>query len=323
MRRLFIALGVLAAGLAGTTAQTAYAANVKVTPLGSHDGEFCARDRALVFEDPNGTRILYDAGFTVRGADDPRLGKIDVVLLSHVHADHLGSLHPSAANLGECGSPKFDVKDAPNSNTTKIAAAKKAKFILGGEQRSYFPHMLEVAGGSKSQVAIARFGGEATVNGVKFTTVPATHTNGLDPDFIEGPLAEMLEKNGLTAYVGPPAGYVVRFTNGLVAYLSGDTGITTEQDVTVRRYYKANLAVMNIGGVFATGPAEAAYVINSLVKPKSVIPSHANEAATKGGKLLPDSKTAKFKKAVKIPVYVPLSGKTMEFNGAGKCVSGC
>ena len=47
--------------------------DVKITPLGSHDGEFCALDRAMVFEDPNGTRILYDAGRTVAGPDDPRL----------------------------------------------------------------------------------------------------------------------------------------------------------------------------------------------------------------------------------------------------------
>ncbi len=33
---------------------------VKVTPLGSHAGELCARDRALLFEDPGGARILYD-----------------------------------------------------------------------------------------------------------------------------------------------------------------------------------------------------------------------------------------------------------------------
>jgi hypothetical protein len=28
-------------------------------------------------------------------------------------------------------------------------------------------------------------------------------------------------------------------------------------------------------------------------------------------------------KAVKVPVHVPLSGKTMAFDGGGKCVSGC
>ena len=38
------------------------AQNVKITPVGSHPGELCANDRATIFEDPTGVRILYDAG---------------------------------------------------------------------------------------------------------------------------------------------------------------------------------------------------------------------------------------------------------------------
>lgn len=64
------------------TALPAAAQNVKITPLGSHDGELCPFDRALIFEDPDGTRIIYDVGRTVRGGSDPRLGKIDAVLLT-------------------------------------------------------------------------------------------------------------------------------------------------------------------------------------------------------------------------------------------------
>lgn len=41
------------------------AQNVKITPLGSHTGELCERDRATIFEDPTGVRILYDAGASV------------------------------------------------------------------------------------------------------------------------------------------------------------------------------------------------------------------------------------------------------------------
>lgn len=44
------------------------ATNVKITPLGSHDGGFCRFDRANVFEYPDGTRILYDADRTVASA---------------------------------------------------------------------------------------------------------------------------------------------------------------------------------------------------------------------------------------------------------------
>ena len=68
----------------------AMAADVTITPLGSQQGEFCQLDRALILEDPDGTRVLYDPGRTVAGADDPRLGKIDAVLVSHMHGDHVG-----------------------------------------------------------------------------------------------------------------------------------------------------------------------------------------------------------------------------------------
>ena len=108
-----------------------------------------------------------------------------------------------------------------------------------------------------------------------------------------------------------------------MAYLSGDTGITAEQELVVNRFYRASLAVINIGGTFTTGPREAAHVINEMVRPVSVIASHANEAATAKGRLLPDTRTARFKAAVKVPVHVPLSGRPMRFDGGGRCVSGC
>jgi L-ascorbate metabolism protein UlaG (beta-lactamase superfamily) len=314
-----LVIGLFVAQLAGPAA----ADTVKITPLGSHDGEFCPLDRALILEDPDGTRLLYDAGRTVRGAEDPRLGNIDAVLLSHVHGDHLGDAIQPEANAGTCAKPDVSVNVAPVSNTVNIVVGKKARFIVGGEMPAFFGPVIEAAGGQRSQISLVRFGGTTTVGGVTIASVPAVHSNGLSPIFIGSDYAKLLSQVGLTAYVGPPGGFVVQFSNGLVAYLSGDTGITAEQDVVVNRHYRANLAVINIGGTFTTGPTEAAYVINDLVKPNTVIASHANEEATRNGELVAGTKTETFSKAVNVQVHLPLSGRTMAFNGKGSCVDGC
>lgn len=313
----------VAAGIVALAALPAWAQFVKVTPLGGIDGEFCRQDRALIFEDPNGTRILYDAGRTVAGPDDPRLGKIDVVLVSHMHGDHAGNRHTKAVNAGSCDKPDTSVSAMPDSLSVKIALAKKAKIVTGSEMQRFFAVKLEAGGGDPKSSILARFGGSQKVGGVTIATVPAVHSNGLDPDYIGGELGKAMKAAGIAGYVGQATGYVLTFSNGLVVYLSGDTGITAEQDTVVRGHYGAKLAVMNIGDTFTTGPKEAAYVINELVKPVSVIASHANEVATKDGKILPGTRTETFKKAVKVPVYIPLSGKPMEFDAGGKCVAGC
>lgn len=303
--------------------EAALAGNVKLTPLGSHDGEFCRFDRALLLEDPDGTRLLYDAGRTVAGADDPRLGSIDVILVSHLHGDHVGDRHISQVNAGSCNEPAVSEVATPNTNSVNIALAKQATIITGSEMPRFFAAKLKALGGNPDKAQLVRFGGSRKVGGVMITTVPAAHSNGVAGAMIGGELGDMLDAAGLTAYAGPPTGYVLRFSNGLVMYLSGDTGITAEQEAVVRRHYNARLVVMNIGDTFTTGPKEAAFVVNKLIKPTAVIASHANEAATSGGKLVPGTKTETFSKASKVPVHLPLSGRSMEFNAKGKCVKGC
>lgn len=313
----------LAALAAAALALPAAAQTVKVTPLGGIDGEFCPQDRALVFEDPTGTRILYDPGRTVAGPNDPRLGKIDIILVSHMHGDHVGNAHNAAPNAGSCDKPDTSVSAMPNSSVVNIAIAKKSKIVTGSEMPPFFAAKLRANGGDPANSMLARFGGSVTVGGVRIATVTAQHSNGVDPAFIGGELGKAMAEAGIAGDVGLATGYVLRFSNGLVAYLSGDTGISADQEKVVRDHYEARLAVMNIGDGFTTGPREAAYVINQLVKPAAVIASHANEVGTVQGKVRAGSRTETFIQSVKVPVHVPLSGRTMEFDGAGRCTAGC
>lgn len=300
------------------SSQSALAAQVKVTPLGSQEGEFCQLDRALVFEDPDGTRILYDPGRTVAGADDSRLGNIDGVLVSHMHGDHVGDKHIEKPGSGDCKSTAFPVSSLPATNAVAIAKAKNAVIMTGSEMPKFFAGKLESIGGDPKQSQLVRFGASKKIGGVTVTTVPAAHSNGISAEMIGGELGKLLSASGVGAYAGPPTGYVLTFSNGLVAYLSGDTGITAEQKTVVGDYYKAQLVVMNIGDTFTTGPKEAAWVVNKLVKPAAVIASHANQPSTQGGKLIEGTRVDNFIKMVDVPVHIPLSGLTMSFDSKGK-----
>ena len=105
---------------------------VKITPLGQRTGDLCARDRALIFEDPTGVRILYDPGVTVAGGEDTRLGDVHAILVSHNHYDHIGSRklaqNPDDPNaLCTTGAP---FPTTPNTVTAEIAATKNSAVLV-------------------------------------------------------------------------------------------------------------------------------------------------------------------------------------------------
>ena len=333
---------VLSFGWSYVNAQT-----VKVIPLGSHTGELCQNDRALLFEDPTGVRILYDAGRTITGGTDPRLGDVHVVLLSHAHGDHIGDTKAAGPNAGTCANPGT-VSAAPNSNTAEIAAAKNSAVVVSNDMAAFLSKKIENIRGvatpgcltagllrettvptSSACVANLQLGGKRTiksaaaVNGVQIALVQAEHSNSIPRSLLTDPGKTNLAADNLTAYVGHSNGYVVTFTNGLKAYLSGDTAVMGDMKTIISGFYKVNLAVMNMGA-FAMQSEEAAFAVNDLIQPNAVIPSHVNEAATTEGKVNPGTKTKQFIDLVKSrSVYLPLSGKMIEFNGDAKCIAGC
>src|SRR5262245_29307883 len=221
----------------------AIAQNVKITPIGSHAGELCANDRAIVFEDPTGVRFLYDAAHNVTGGDDPRLGTIHLVLLTHMHGDHVGDLKLKAPGAGTCANSER--VPAPSSTTAEVAAAKKAALvmtraiggfvgnkvqgILGGKPIGFCPQAgapttvpVETVCASQTDlggVFVARAANAA--QGVQISIVYASHVNNAPPALLSEAQQQVLKADGGIVEYGPATGFVVRFTNGLVAYLTG------------------------------------------------------------------------------------------------------
>src|SRR4051812_21394956 len=196
----------------------ALAQTVKITPLGSHDGELCASDRATLFEDPSGVRLLYDAGQTLTGADDSRLGTIHMVLLSHAHGDHIGDRKLKARGAGTCAAPET-IPAGPNSMTAEVAAAKNAAIVMTSDMGQFVGTRIQKITGkpvafcpqtagattvpvatvcrSNSHLGAAFIGKIAGASqGVEVTIVYASHANNVAPSLLSDAQRAMHEVDG-------------------------------------------------------------------------------------------------------------------------------
>ncbi len=324
------------------TTLPALAQNVSITPIGAHPGELCANDRAMVFEDPTGVRLLYDPAHNLTAGDDPRLGDVHVVLLTHMHGDHLGDRRLAAVGAGTCANSER--VPAPNSMTAEVVVAKNAVLVTTRAMAGFIAS--KVRGMRDAPLSVCQEPIAATVpvdaactsridlggvftataadaaEGVEITIVYASHVNNAPPALLSAPQRAAAEADGAVFEYGPPTGFVVKFTNGLTAYLSGDTGIHSEMQTVVNEFHRSNLTVLNLGdnpGIYFS----AAHAINELLEPESVILTHVNEPATEGGRLRPQSRTLQLIEQLEPPVHLAISGRTMEFDGRGRCVRGC
>jgi L-ascorbate metabolism protein UlaG (beta-lactamase superfamily) len=351
-----LGIGVLAALILGPLAVAQQPGTVKITPLGSRTGEYCRFDRALLFEDPTGIRILYDPGITVAGGEDTRLGEVHAILVSHSHYDHIGYQRLTQDPDGptaSCGAGGIQTVQTGNTTTAEIAAAKNSAVLVNGSMAVFLGGKIQnilrtptpgcfpvrVVGPGPNEQVVPRttpctgglaYGTNRIVTrssgapGVRINIVPALHSDAIfNPNLLlDSSLGENMAEDNLTVYDGLASGYVLTFTNGLTVYLSGDTGPTSDMAI-MRDLYHPRLAVVNVDGVGSMGPEEAAYAMKQLVQPTAVIASHPEEPVTTDGRVNPETRTAQFIGLLgDMPVYIPLSGKTMEFDGNANCV-GC
>jgi len=105
-------------------------------------------------------------------------------------------------------------------------------------------------------------------------------------------------------------------------YLTGDTALHADMKNVVADFHKPNAMVLNLGQSAITN-ASGAWIADDVIRPATVIISHPNEAASVDGKPRPGSRTAEMSAMMHSRVVLALSGRTMEFDGQGRCLAGC
>ena len=174
--------------------------------------------------------------------DPEALGKVDLVLVTHAHNDHIG--------------------DAPE-------IAKKQNAHLWAPQGLA---ATLVALGIVPQQLAHRMGQGGSVmpfgpNGAKITMVHAEHNS------------ELVWNNPATGknevhYGGEPCGYIIQLENGFRIYHMGDTGLFGDMKL-IGDYYKPDLLMIPIGGGSAVmNPEDAAYATRNFLHAKYAIPIH-------------------------------------------------
>jgi len=171
------------------------------------------------------------------------LGKVDLILVTHGHQDHVLDLRELAALTGApVVGPHELVLNAVSLGA--VEGAKARPMNKGGTITPFGP-------------------------GVKIHMVPAEHSSGAD---LVGLKPEM-SKEIRFLEGGNAVGYVIEFESGFKIYHMGDTAVFGDMAL-VEKFFKPDLALVPIGGHFGMDPEHAAYAVRELVHPKQVIPIH-------------------------------------------------
>ena len=195
---------------------------------------------------PAGKVILIDPFITQNPKTPPehrdldRLGKIDLILVTHAHADHLGD-GPALATRHQV--PLYGPAGLNDSLVALGVLPKELapRFNKGG--------VIQPLG-----------------DGIRITMTRAEHSS------------ELRWTNPETGHEeihvgGEPAGFIIELENGFKIYHMGDTGLFGDL-AFIADYYRPDLVLMPIGGHFVMDPRDAAYATREYLKPRFVIPMH-------------------------------------------------
>jgi L-ascorbate metabolism protein UlaG (beta-lactamase superfamily) len=220
-------------------ASTVFAQQVELLWLGHATFRFTSPTGKVIVVDPF---LKKNPRAPAKYKDLAAIGKVDLILVTHGHTDHIADLSELAALTG---------------------ATVVANFELANNLVAF--GMLD---GSKT-IAMNKGGTVAPLgSSIKIHMVHAEHSSSADL------LALKPDASGGRYLTGGAAvGYVIEFENGFRVYISGDTDVFGDMAL-INRFFKPDLALVCIGGHYTMDPEHAAYAMRELIKPKQVIPMH-------------------------------------------------
>ncbi len=246
-RRQFLKSLAALGGLMGLPLTAHASSPAPQTGMVSFDGQVSIEwlgHGSFLFVSCSGKRILFDPWISTnpkcpgKYRQQGGFGKVDFILWTHGHVDHF---------------MLSDARDLITQYQPKIIAPWELNFFIKSE----------IPEANSQTFVIGNKGCTSTLDGINFTMVEAYHSAG----------AQLTGFEGNNRFVGEAVGYIIEFENGLKLYHSGDTSLMGDMKTIIGDYYKPDVAILPIGGVFTMGPDEAAHACK-LIKPKIVIPEH-------------------------------------------------
>jgi L-ascorbate metabolism protein UlaG (beta-lactamase superfamily) len=222
-------------------ASAASAAEVEVLWLGHSTTRITSTAGKVIVIDPF---LKKNPKTPAQYRDLNALGKVDLILVTHGHGDHVGDLQELARLTG-------------------ASVVANWEFAL---------NMISLGLLDADKVIAMNKGGTVTPigRGIKIHMVPAEHSSGID---LKAMGLKWEPGSQSQVFTGAAVGYVVELENGFKIYHSGDTGVFGDMAL-INKFYAPNLALVCIGGHFTMDPEGAAYAVRELIRPEQVVPIH-------------------------------------------------